>query len=95
MNGLDVTLYVKNLFDSSPKLALDRERGLRARFGYLIGNPRTIGLTVRKSFGAPRALPPPPPPMPLPPPPPPPVEEVAPPPPPPPPPPPVESGERG
>ena len=50
--GSTSTLYVKNLFDENPKLAIDRERGLRARFGYLIGQPRTIGLTVRKSFGA-------------------------------------------
>lgn len=94
-NGLEITLYVKNLFDANPKLAIDRERGLRARFGYLIGNPRTIGLTVRKSFGHEVAAPPPPV-VPMPPAPPPAVEpEPAPPPPPPPPPPPVESGERG
>ncbi len=92
VTGLDVTLYVKNLFDSSPKLAIDRERGLRARFGYLIGQPRQFGLTVRKSFGEPRYVAPPPPAPVLPPPPP--AVEAAPPPPPPPPPP-VESGERG
>ncbi|MES2002495.1 MAG: TonB-dependent receptor [Pseudomonadota bacterium] len=95
-NGLEVSLYVKNLFDENPKLAIDRERGLRARFGYLIGNPRTIGLTVRKSFGETRVVAPPPPPVVMPPPPPPPVEAEPPaPPPPPPPPPPVTSGERG
>ncbi len=96
-NGLEIQLYVKNLFDTNPKLAIDRERGLRARFGYLIGNPRTIGMTVRKSFGHPVAAPlplepmaaPPPPPVP-----PEPVQEMAPPPPPPPPVP-VERGERG
>jgi iron complex outermembrane receptor protein len=93
-NGLDVTMYVKNLFDTNPKLAIDRERGLRARFGYLIGQPRMIGLTVRKRFGTPSYVAPPPPAPVLPPPPPPPAE-VAPPPPPPPPPPPVERGERG
>ena len=92
-NGLDIQLYVKNLFDESPKLAIDRERGLRARFGYLIGNPRMIGLTIRKTFAAEPAMAPPPAPV-LPPPPPAPVEEPAPPPPPPPPPPP-DSGERG
>jgi outer membrane receptor protein involved in Fe transport len=93
-NGLEVVAYVKNLFDESPKLAIDRERGLRARFGYLIGQPRMIGLTVRKSFRADEVLPPPPPVM-MPPPPPPAPVEPAPPPPPPPPPPPAESGERG
>jgi iron complex outermembrane receptor protein len=92
-NGLEVVAYVKNLFDESPKLAIDRERGLRARFGYLIGQPRMIGLTVRKSFGSDVAAPPPPPAV-MPPPPPAPVEP-APPPPPPPPPPPADSGERG
>jgi iron complex outermembrane receptor protein len=92
--GMEVTLYVKNLFDENPKLAIDRERGLRARFGYLIGQPRTIGLTVRKSFGHPVAPPPPMEPLAAPPPPPPPVE-AAPPAPPPPPPAPAPSGQRG
>ena len=71
-NGLDISLYVKNLFDTNPKLAIDRERGLRARFGYLIGQPRVVGLTLRKSFGQ-AVTPPPPPPAPPPPPPPPPA----------------------
>jgi iron complex outermembrane receptor protein len=56
-SGLDVTLYVKNLFDENPKLSVDRERGLRARFGYLIGQPRTIGMTVRMAFSEPVAAP--------------------------------------
>jgi len=71
-SGLDLTLYVKNLLDTNPKLAIDRERNLRARFGYLIGQPRTIGLTARMKFSEPVAvaaappveLPPPPPPPP-------------------------------
>ena len=71
-SGLDLTLYVKNLLDENPKLSVDRERGLRARFGYLIGQPRTIGLTARMKFSEPVAvaapppveLPPPPPPPP-------------------------------
>ena len=71
-SGLDLTLYVKNLLDENPKLSVDRERGLRARFGYLIGQPRTIGLTARMKFSEPLAvaapppveLPPPPPPPP-------------------------------
>jgi iron complex outermembrane receptor protein len=105
-NGLEVVAYVKNIFDVDPKLSLDRERGGRARLGYNIGQPRQIGLTVRKSFGESVALPPPPPP----PPPLPPATQtcsdgsviaadaacpVPAPPPPPPPPPPVERGERG
>ena len=94
-SGLEVVAYVKNIFDVDPKLSFDRERGGRARLGYNIGTPRTIGLTVRQSFGGPRSAPPPPEPVAPPPPPPPVVEEPAAPPPPPPPPPPAASGERG
>jgi hypothetical protein len=32
------------------ELALDRERGERARVGHLINNPRTFGLTARTTF---------------------------------------------
>ena len=92
-SGFEAVAYVKNLFDTNPKLSFDRERGGRARLGYNIGQPRIIGLTLRKSFGhrvteeAPPAAPPPPPP--------PVVEEPAPPPPPPAPPPPAATPERG
>ena len=50
-NGLDVILYVNNVFNESPKLSFDRERGGRARLGYHVGQPRIIGLTLRKAFG--------------------------------------------
>jgi iron complex outermembrane recepter protein len=50
-NGIDVILYANNLFDESPKLSFDRERGGRARLGFNVGQPRTIGLTLRKAFG--------------------------------------------
>ena len=60
-NGWETVAYVKNLFDSDPKLSLDRERGGRARLGYNIGQPRIIGLTVRKSFGQSTYAAPPPP----------------------------------
>jgi len=50
-SGLDVVLYVNNLLDENPKLSFDRERGGRARLGYNVGQPRTIGLTVRQKFG--------------------------------------------
>ena len=50
-NGLDAILYVNNVLNESPKLAFDRERGGRARLGYHVGQPRTIGLTLRKAFG--------------------------------------------
>jgi iron complex outermembrane receptor protein len=91
-SGLEVVGYINNIFDKDPKLSLDRERGGRARLGYNIGQPRTIGMTVRQTFGARVAAPPPPAPV-LPPPPPPAVEQPAPPPPPPPPP--ATAPERG
>nr|WP_284734784.1 TonB-dependent receptor [Sphingosinicella terrae] len=50
-NGLGVMLYVTNLFDENALLSFDRERGGRARLGYNIGQPRVIGITVRKRFG--------------------------------------------
>jgi len=50
-SGLGVSLYVHNLLDSDPQLSIDRERGGRARLGYNIGTPRTVGITVRQSFG--------------------------------------------
>ena len=68
-SGLEISAYAKNIFDSDPRLSLDRERGLRARIGYNVGQPRTIGLLVRKSFGTHPAPPPPPAPPPAPPPP--------------------------
>jgi iron complex outermembrane receptor protein len=51
-SGLDLILYANNVFDENPLLSFDRERGGRARLGYNIGNPRTIGLTMRKAFGS-------------------------------------------
>jgi iron complex outermembrane receptor protein len=36
--------------DENTLLSFDRERGGRARLGYSIGQPRTAGLTIRKSF---------------------------------------------
>jgi len=67
-SGLEFVVYANNVFDKDPLLSFDRERGGRARLGYNVGTPRTIGLTVRKAFGAaPAAVPvvaPPPPPVP-------------------------------
>ncbi len=48
--GLSVTAYVNNVFDENALLSFDRERGGRARLGYSISQPRTFGVTVRKSF---------------------------------------------
>lgn len=49
-NGVSVNLFVTNLFNVTPLLALDRERGGRARIGYNIGAPRKLGVTFRKTF---------------------------------------------
>jgi outer membrane receptor protein involved in Fe transport len=50
-NGLGVMVYVSNLFDENALLSFDRERGGRARLGFNIGQPRVIGVTLRKRFG--------------------------------------------
>ncbi len=63
-NGLELQLYANNLFDKNPRLSLDRERGGRARIGYNVGQPRTIGLTARYSFRSSAASAAPPPPLP-------------------------------
>ena len=49
-DGLSLTAYVTNVFDTNALLSLDRERGGRARIGYATNQPRTYGVTVRKSF---------------------------------------------
>jgi iron complex outermembrane receptor protein len=49
--GWEAALFINNLTDESAKLGLDRERGLRARVGYLTNQSRTFGLTYRKDFG--------------------------------------------
>ncbi len=49
-SGLDLTAYVTNLTNENAKLAFDRERGGRARLGFHVTPPRTIGLTARQSF---------------------------------------------
>ncbi len=46
----DIAFYVNNLTDESAYLALDRERGLRARVSFLTNQPRTFGLTSRFDF---------------------------------------------
>ena len=49
-NGFSVTVYANNLLDENVLLSFDRERGGRARLGYNVGQPRTIGITTRKEF---------------------------------------------
>jgi len=46
----DAALFVNNLTDERAYLALDQERGTRARVGYLTNPPRTYGLSVRIRF---------------------------------------------
>jgi iron complex outermembrane receptor protein len=49
-DGLEVVAYINNILDENPLLSFDRERGGRARLGFTVGQPRTYGVTVRKSF---------------------------------------------
>ena len=47
---LEVSVYVNNLTDKNALLSFDRERGGRARLAFDVNQPRTYGITVRKSF---------------------------------------------
>jgi iron complex outermembrane receptor protein len=49
-NGTDIVAYVNNVFDENPLMSFDRERGGRARLGFSVGQPRTMGVTVRRAF---------------------------------------------
>jgi iron complex outermembrane receptor protein len=49
-DGWEAAAFVNNLGDERAHLAIDRERGLRARYGFLTNPPRTYGATVRKEF---------------------------------------------
>ncbi len=46
----EVAVFVNNVTDERAFLALDRERGLRARVGYLTNQPRTAGVTLRFNY---------------------------------------------
>jgi iron complex outermembrane recepter protein len=46
----DVAFYCNNVTNETAFLALDRERGLLARQGFLTNPPRTFGLTARTTF---------------------------------------------
>ena len=46
----DFSLYGNNLTDERAHLALDQERGTRARIGYLTNQPRTFGTSLRVNF---------------------------------------------
>jgi len=49
-NRWDTALFINNLTDERSLLALDQERGTRARVGYLTNQPRTIGISTRVTF---------------------------------------------
>jgi len=49
-NRWDTALFVNNLTDERAFLALDQERGTRARVSYLTNQPRTIGISTRVNF---------------------------------------------
>ncbi len=46
----ELAVFVNNVTDERAFLALDRERGKRARVGYLTNQPRTGGVTLRFSY---------------------------------------------
>jgi len=46
----DMALFINNVTDETAYLALDQERGTRARVGYLTNQPRTIGVSTRVTF---------------------------------------------
>jgi iron complex outermembrane receptor protein len=46
----ELAFYVDNLSDERAELGLDRERGGRARVGFLTNQPRTFGLTGKVSY---------------------------------------------
>ena len=49
-NQWDVSVFVNNVTDERAFLSLDRERGTRARIGYLTNQPRTFGIAARIDF---------------------------------------------
>jgi outer membrane receptor protein involved in Fe transport len=51
MRDWSATFYIHNAGDENANLSFNRERGGRARLAYFTNKPRTIGLTIRKSFG--------------------------------------------
>jgi len=46
----DTAVFVNNVTDEIAYLALDQERGTRARVGYLTNQPRTFGISTRFNF---------------------------------------------
>lgn len=46
----EAAAFVNNIWDERALLSVDRERGTRARVGYLTNQPRTYGVSVRYTF---------------------------------------------
>ena len=46
----DIALVMNNVTDETALLALDQERGTRARVGYLVNRPRSFGVSSRFTF---------------------------------------------
>ena len=46
----DIALFANNVTDEIALLALDQERGTRARVGFLTNQPRTFGVSARVNF---------------------------------------------
>jgi iron complex outermembrane receptor protein len=46
----ELSVYLNNALDETAFLALDRERGTRARVGYLTNQPRTVGIAMRFEY---------------------------------------------
>jgi len=46
----DTALFVNNVTNETAYLSLDRERGFRARVGFLTNQPRTFGVSARANF---------------------------------------------
>ncbi|PZQ65449.1 MAG: TonB-dependent receptor [Phenylobacterium zucineum] len=49
-DGWEAAAFINNLGDERARLSIDRERGLRARYGFVTNPPRTVGASFRKSF---------------------------------------------
>lgn len=50
ISDFDTALFINNVTDEVAFLALDQERGSRARVGYLTNQPRTFGISTRFNF---------------------------------------------
>jgi iron complex outermembrane receptor protein len=49
-NQWDTAFFINNVTDETAYLALDQERGTRARVGFLTNQPRTVGISTRFIF---------------------------------------------